>query len=161
MWSWSLYKTLQNCDVSCSLDTHLWTFSKSKLNLKYDRVNLVAPTSPIESALFTQCPAIQYKLGPERLTRLGNSNVLRLPVWNIQKKLSSYPIVHGFHCIPDVSSIQCIGKYSEYTFCKYPSLVCSNTFLKRLQGYPQRMIFKRRLYRIYAVYFHVHDFQQL
>ena len=24
--------------------------------------------------------AIQYKLGPERLTRLGNSNVLRLPV---------------------------------------------------------------------------------
>ena len=23
--------------------------------------------------------AIQYKLGPERLTRLGNSNVLRLP----------------------------------------------------------------------------------
>ena len=24
--------------------------------------------------------AIQYKLGPERLTRLGNSNVLRLPL---------------------------------------------------------------------------------
>ena len=32
------------------------------------------------SALFTQCPAIQYKLGPERLTQLGNSNVLCLPV---------------------------------------------------------------------------------
>ena len=31
------------------------------------------------------CPQsqVQYKLGPERLTRLGNSNLQRLPVYNI------------------------------------------------------------------------------
>ena len=64
-----------------SLLTHLWPFSKSKFNLKYDRVNLVAPASPIECVLYLpNVPAIQYKLGPERLTRLGNSNALRLPV---------------------------------------------------------------------------------
>ena len=45
------------------------TFRKSKLNLKSDRVNLVAPASPVH-----------YKLGLERLTRLGYSNVLRLQV---------------------------------------------------------------------------------
>ena len=64
--------------------THLRTFSKSKFNLKSDRVNLVAPASPIECLLYLpNVRAIQYKLGPERLTRLrivGNSNVLRLPV---------------------------------------------------------------------------------
>ena len=55
--------------------------SKSKLNLKSDRVNLVAPASPIECLLYLpNVRAIEYKLGPERLTRLGNSNVLRLPV---------------------------------------------------------------------------------
>ena len=37
------------------------------------RVNLVAPASPVNRARYS-------KLGPERLTRLGNSNVLRLPV---------------------------------------------------------------------------------
>ena len=58
-------------------NTHLWPFSKSKLNLKSDRVNLVAPASPIECLLYLpNIRAIQYKLGPERLTRLGNSNVL-------------------------------------------------------------------------------------
>ena len=62
--------------------THLWPFSKSKLNLKSDRVNLVAPAaSPIWCLLYLPyVQAIQYKLGPEKLTRLGNSNVLRLPV---------------------------------------------------------------------------------
>ena len=61
--------------------THLWPFSKSKFNLKSDRVNLVAPASPIECLLhLPNVRAIQYNLGPERLTRLGNSNVLRLPV---------------------------------------------------------------------------------
>ena len=37
-------------------------------------------TSYWESALFTQYPG-DTVLGPERLTRLGNSNVLRLPVY--------------------------------------------------------------------------------
>ena len=49
--------------------------------IKSDRVNLVAPASPFECILYLpNVRAIQYKLGPERLTRLGNSNVLRLPV---------------------------------------------------------------------------------
>ena len=61
--------------------THLWPFSKSKFNLKSDRVNLVAPDIPIECLLYLpNVRAIQYKLGPEMLTRLGNSNVLGLPV---------------------------------------------------------------------------------
>ena len=39
-----------------------------------DRVNLVEPASPIKCLLYlTNDRAIQYKLGPERLTRLGNS----------------------------------------------------------------------------------------
>ena len=60
---------------------HLWPFSKSKFNLKSDRVNLVAPASPIYSPIYlTNVRALQYKMGPERLTRLGNSNVVRLPV---------------------------------------------------------------------------------
>ena len=47
-----------------------------------DRVNLVAPASPIECLPYLpNVRAIQFKLGPERLTRLGNSNVLRLPVF--------------------------------------------------------------------------------
>ena len=54
---------------------HLRPLSKSKFNLKSDRANLVTPASPIECLR-----AIQYKLGPEKLTRLGNSNVLRLPM---------------------------------------------------------------------------------
>ena len=57
--------------------TYLKPFSKSKFSLKSDRVNLVAPSSPIECLLYLP---IQHKLEPERLTRLGNSNVLRLPV---------------------------------------------------------------------------------
>ena len=57
-------------------------FSKSKFNLKSDHVNLVAPASPIECLLYLpNVRAVQYKLGPERLTRLIISNVLlRLPV---------------------------------------------------------------------------------
>ena len=61
--------------------THLWPFTKSKFNLKSEPVNLAAPASPIECLPYLpNVQAIQYKLGPERLTRLGNSNVLRLPV---------------------------------------------------------------------------------
>jgi len=50
-------------------------FNKSKFNLKSDRVNLVAPASPIECLL-----GDTVQTGPEKLTRHGNSNVLRLPV---------------------------------------------------------------------------------
>jgi len=64
-----------------SSPTHLWPFSKSKFNLKSDRVNLVAPASPNECLLYLpNVRVMQYKLGLERLTRLGNSNALRLPV---------------------------------------------------------------------------------
>ncbi len=56
-------------------------FGKSKFNLKYNRVNHVAPASPIKCLLYLlNVRTIQFKLGPERLTRLGNLNVLRLPV---------------------------------------------------------------------------------
>ena len=66
--------------------THLWPFSKSKFNLKSDRVNLVALASPIECQLhLPTVRAIQYKLGQEKLTRIGNSNVLRLPVNQLVK----------------------------------------------------------------------------
>ena len=43
--------------------THAWPFSKSKINLKSDRVNIVAPAIPIECLLYL----------PNVL--LGNSNV--------------------------------------------------------------------------------------
>ena len=57
--------------------THLSPFSKSKINLKCARFNLVAPASPIECLIYLpNVRAIQYQLGPERLARLGNSNVL-------------------------------------------------------------------------------------
>jgi len=82
---------------------HLWPFSKSKFNLKSDRVNLVAPASPIECLLYLpNAQTIQYKLGPERLTRLGNSNVLRLPVLcKITKKFHSL-LFSNYHCIRKV-----------------------------------------------------------
>ena len=60
---------------------HPLPFSKSKLNLKSDCANLVAPASPIECFLhLPNVRTIQYNQGPERLIRLGNSNVLQLPV---------------------------------------------------------------------------------
>ena len=72
------------------LTTHLWPFSRSKFNLMSDRVNLVAPGSPIECLLYLlNFRAIQYKLGVERLTRLRNSNVLRL---HVQRLYPSLPI---------------------------------------------------------------------
>ena len=68
-------------DINFDDNTHPWPSSKSKFNLKSDRVNLVSPAGPIECLLYLpNVRAMQYKLGPERLTRLGNSNVLRLPV---------------------------------------------------------------------------------
>ena len=69
--------------VSSILRTELTSdpLVKIKFNLKSARVNLAAPASPIECLLYLpNVRAIQYKLGPERLTRIGNSNALRLPV---------------------------------------------------------------------------------
>ena len=44
-------------------------------------LSMVAPASPIECLLYLpNVRAIQYKLRPEKLTRLGKSNVLRLPL---------------------------------------------------------------------------------
>ena len=62
---------------------NLGHFSKSKINPKSDRIKpCCTAASPIECLLYLpNVRAIQYKLGPERLTRLGNSNVLRLPVY--------------------------------------------------------------------------------
>ena len=57
-----------------------------------DRVNLV-PASPIECLLYYPSPAIQYRLEPERFTRLGNSNVPRLTVKSV-KGLNS-TVVNG------------------------------------------------------------------
>ena len=55
-----------------------------------DPVKLVAPTSPIKCLLsLPNDRAIQYKLGPERLTRLRNLNVLRLPVTRVIQTLGS------------------------------------------------------------------------
>ena len=63
------------------INTQLWSFSKSKFNPKPDHVNLVAQASPIDCLFYLpNVRTIQYKLGPERWTRLGNSNVLRLSV---------------------------------------------------------------------------------
>ena len=42
-------KTFTFCFLSRA---HLWSFSKSKFNLKSDRVNLVAPASPIDCLLY-------------------------------------------------------------------------------------------------------------
>ena len=50
-----------------------------------DRFNIVAQASHIKCLLYL--PNVQYKLVPERLTRLGNLNVLRLPVNGTLKKL--------------------------------------------------------------------------
>ena len=56
--------------------THLWLFSKIEFNLKSDPVNRLVLLSVC--FIYPISGAIQYKLGPERFTRLGNSNVLRL-----------------------------------------------------------------------------------
>ena len=42
----------KSCPYILGRFTHLWPFSKSKFHLKSDRVNLVAPASPIECLLY-------------------------------------------------------------------------------------------------------------
>ena len=75
------YTYTYTAEIGGIIATHLWPSSKSKFNLKSDRVNLVAPASSIEYLLYLPYVWVkQYKLGLDRLTRLGNSNVLRLPV---------------------------------------------------------------------------------
>ena len=93
---YNLLKRFLCMQIVCDIQ-FIWPFSNSKFNLKSDRVNLVASASPIECLLYLHnVRAIQYKLGPERLTRLGNSNILRLPViWFCDEqflKMSTYTI---------------------------------------------------------------------
>ena len=60
---------------------------KVNSSIKSDCVNLVAPASPVDCLLYLpDVCAVQYKRGPERLTRLGNSNVLRLPVNSLSSR---------------------------------------------------------------------------
>jgi len=60
---------------------------KVNLTPKSDLVNLVAPASPIKRLLYLlNVRVIQFKLGPERLTRLRNSNVLRPPVTVLERR---------------------------------------------------------------------------
>ena len=63
--------------------THLWTFSKSKFNLKSDHVNLVL--------LFTQCPGDTIKTGtgkvdPARKFKCTTA-AHEADVWSAKKKL--------------------------------------------------------------------------
>ena len=70
--SWKSFREIQKLKIFLKFfilvhTTHLWPFSKSKFNLKSDRVNLVAPASPIECLLYLpNVRVIQYKLEPER-----------------------------------------------------------------------------------------------
>ena len=74
------YRALEN--------THLWPFNKSKFNLKSDRFNLPAPVSPITcQAYLTNVRAIQYKLGPERLTRRSEIQIYYGCPWEEHKRL--------------------------------------------------------------------------
>ena len=73
------YRALEN--------THLWPFNKSKINLKSDRFNLPAPVSPFTClAYLTNVRAIQYKLGPERLTRRSEIQIYYGCPWEEHKR---------------------------------------------------------------------------
>ena len=102
---------------------HPWPFSKSKLNLKPDRVNLIATASPIECLLnLPNVRAIQYKLGPERLTQLGNSNVLRLSVCKRNYKWSS---VQRWQCPIQYGTIKSsvYNFKNDYFYCDFSTKV--------------------------------------
>jgi len=88
--------------------------ASSSPDLKSDRVNLAAPASPIECLLYLpNVWATQHKLGPERLTRLGNSNVLRPPVYlelrlqprNIYLVLELFVWLHVFNWRPGLERL--------------------------------------------------------
>ena len=59
--------SLGSLGLSFATVTHLGPFSKSKFNLKSDRVNLDAPASHIVSALFTQCPGDTVQTEPGKV----------------------------------------------------------------------------------------------
>ena len=107
---------------------HRWPFSKSKFKLKSNRVNLVAPASPIECLLYLpNVRSIQYKLGLERLTRLGNSNVLRLPLRGRLNYLTS--LVGQFYKI-NTRSVKFSWKHSRIFISKHDKMVYNNFFGK-------------------------------
>ena len=60
-----------------------------KVNSNYLK-HKVGPRQPCCTGQSCPQSQVQYKRGPERLTRLGNSNVLRLPVAVPSIKISSF-----------------------------------------------------------------------
>ena len=71
------------------------------------------------SAIFTRCPGDTYKLGPERLTRLGNSNVPRLLVtW--AKKLLQF--------IVDSTQNKLLHKSAQIYLCRIPEFCAKINF---------------------------------
>ena len=98
-------------------------FGKSKFNLKSDRINLVA-LAPV--LYLPNIRAIQYKLGPERLTRLGNLNVLLLPVRGF---------VHPHHRILNL----------QYTKVhKYTELICTG-----VEAVQQTFMFSAKINKVF------------
>ena len=118
--------------------TSEWPFSKRKFNLKPNRVKRVVPASPIEWLLYlANVRATHDKLGPERLTRLENSNVLRLhlrstartrKIWNRKtlwkQWLSAFDAVNFYvksvclHCTTWTSSYKDLRtRRSELAIC--------------------------------------------
>ena len=80
---------------------HLWPLSKSKFNLSLTASTLLHRLVLFYCLLYLpNVPAIQYKLGPERLTRLGNSNVLRVPVIACNQTFSIKVNLHLIKNIP-------------------------------------------------------------
>ena len=75
-----IYKSGLSRNKKCPQLTHPWPSSKSKFNLKSDRLNLLWHQLVLLNVCFIYPMSGRFKLGPKRLTRPGNSNVLRLPV---------------------------------------------------------------------------------
>ena len=72
----SVYRSGVYCWMAMSdiYNTHLWPYSKSKFNLKSDRVELVAPACFL--IYLPNVRAIQYKLGPEIVDMARNFNCI-------------------------------------------------------------------------------------
>jgi len=101
IWSNIIYSLeyLRSITLGCKIyelkNLILW-HGLNSFNLKSELDNLASSASPIECLLYLpNVRAIQYKLGPKRLTRLGNSNVLRLPLIGISQSQVRLRIFSG------------------------------------------------------------------
>ena len=82
------------CSIDIITRVHDQILTITNFNLKSDHLNLVAPAIPIECLLYLlNFRAIKYKLGPERLTRFGDSNVVRLPVQHYRQNYTVEKII--------------------------------------------------------------------